>query len=97
VGFEQLTHHEWYEFLENLIGNVILFMPLPVILALMSRLKGRKIFFVCLLTSISIEIVQYVLGIGIMDVDDVILNSLGAALGLWAYAWYKKRWYPILK
>lgn len=97
VNMERMTPHEVYEFFGNIIGNILLFIPLPFIIAYATRLKGRSVLFICVLASISIEITQYVLGIGIMDVDDVILNSLGASLGLWAYAWYKKRWDPILK
>lgn len=35
--------------------------------------------------SLSIEILQYVLSIGITDVDDIILNALGGILGILMY------------
>jgi glycopeptide antibiotics resistance protein len=95
--FSQLTPHEVYSFFENLIGNILLFIPLPFIFAFFTRQSNRKIFLLCVVVSIAIETLQYILGVGITDIDDVILNSLGAALGLWGYAWCKKRWDPMLK
>jgi glycopeptide antibiotics resistance protein len=74
--------------LENIIGNVILLVPLGILLPLLStRFNSfKKIFIAALLFSLSIEVIQLVSrSFGIYrsaDVDDVILNITGALVGL---------------
>ena len=62
----------------NVVGNLIWFVPLGCLL-------GRRRWFSALgagaLLSAGIEICQYLLRTGATDVDDVILNALGALLG----------------
>ena len=36
---------------------------------------------ISVITSVSIEIIQFILSIGVADIDDVILNVTGAAMG----------------
>ncbi|MDO4271236.1 MAG: VanZ family protein [Eubacteriales bacterium] len=66
----------------NLAGNVLLFLPLGLLLPLFWRYfqrAGRTVL--CgLALSVSIELIQLVSG-GVTSVDDVLLNTLGAALG----------------
>lgn len=68
-----------YEILEN----IILFVPIGMALATLFR-KG-KAFLICLLFSagfsISIEVMQYMLKVGLAELDDVFDNTLGALLG----------------
>ncbi len=68
---------------ENLFGNVLLFIPMGFFLPTLFR-KQRK-FFYMLLTVIAIstlvEIVQYLTKLGTTDIDDVILNVVGAIIG----------------
>ena len=67
----------------NLLGNVIGFLPFGFFLPVISR-KFHNIFLVagfgCVVSS-CVEYTQYVLRAGCCDVDDVILNTLGALLG----------------
>jgi len=73
--------------LSNVLGNVILFVPLGVYLTLFNRDKNfYKNFLWIILFSIFAEIMQYILSVGVSDVDDVILNGLGGAIGI---AFYK--------
>lgn len=68
---------------ENLVGNVVVFMPfgflLPYVIA-----WGRN-FFVMLLNAfifvLGIEVFQLFSAFGAFDVDDILLNCLGAAWG----------------
>ncbi len=66
----------------NIAGNVLLFLPLGMLLPLFwtyFRKAGRTVF--CgFAISLSIELIQITAG-GVTSVDDVILNTLGAALG----------------
>ena len=65
--------------------NVFLFLPfglsLPVILPASFK---RKVLFTILATagvSVSVELIQFVFELGRVETDDVIHNTLGAALG----------------
>lgn len=73
--------------IQNIFGNIILFIPLGIFLPLLSakyRAFGRVIIFGAL-CSISIELTQFILRqfdiYRTVDIDDVILNTLGAILG----------------
>lgn len=72
----------------NLAGNVIGFMPFGALLPIFSRQMRRpwKITLLSFEISAIIEISQLVLQVGCFDVDDMILNTLGAALGYGIYA-----------
>lgn len=73
---------------ENLVGNVVVFMPLGFLLPLMSC-ELRKFSDVLLNTFtfvLGIEVFQLFSAFGAFDVDDILLNCLGAVIG---YACYK--------
>lgn len=67
----------------NLVGNVVLFVPLGIFLPGIWQ-KMRK-FFVFLLTVavsiVAVELLQLVTLLGSCDVDDLLLNVAGALLG----------------
>ena len=66
----------------NLFGNVALFMPLGFLEALSSDKRSFvKTSLDGFLLSLLVEICQTVTLIGTFDVDDLILNTLGAMLG----------------
>lgn len=67
----------------NLMGNVVLFVPLGFLLGrLFQGKKGMKTFFSAMAVSIGIELAQFVgLSSRIADVDDVVLNVAGAMVG----------------
>jgi len=68
---------------ENLFGNILVFIPFGVLFPLVSRI-GRK-WYLFLLVSLAfilgIEVFQLFTGCGAFDVDDIILNCLGALTG----------------
>lgn len=67
----------------NLLGNAVIMVPLGVLLPLLFRSMCH--FWTCLplcaLTAVGVEWLQWVTATGAADVDDSILNFLGAALG----------------
>lgn len=69
--------------------NIILFMPfgmsLPFILPEKLRLKPLITVCIALMISVTIEVCQYIFNIGMSEVDDVIMNTLGAAIGTLSY------------
>jgi len=68
---------------ENIGGNLILFVPLGVLLPLLfTRLRSLPaLLWRAAVVSLSIEIAQLLTGARAVDIDDVILNTSGAALG----------------
>lgn len=69
--------------IENLAGNIIGFIPMGVILPLLSK-RFFKIKTVILLTfclSLTYEVLQLTFEFGSFDVDDLILNTIGGILG----------------
>jgi glycopeptide antibiotics resistance protein len=84
-----------YNYYSNLIGNIILFLPYPIVLIL--AFKIHKISTILLLTitlSFSIELLQFIFKVGVADIDDIILNTIGACAGYACYLLYGK-WFKI--
>ncbi len=70
----------------NLVGNIVMFVPLGIYLALFRKGAGLQgnlplVFLVSLAT----ELIQGFAAIGVSDVDDILLNCLGGSIGLFAY------------
>lgn len=78
----------------NLYGNIIGFMPFGFILGVIST-RCRKHWYnavICTyLLSYGIEMVQLITRAGSCDVDDIILNTLGGALGYMAFLFVQHR------
>ena len=69
--------------IRNLGGNIFLFVPLGFLLPrVFGRLHGLKSTLLCTGAIIfCVEILQVITLLGYCDIDDLILNTLGAALG----------------
>ncbi|MGI5888221.1 MAG: VanZ family protein [Oscillospiraceae bacterium] len=69
-------------FLYLAVGNIVAFMPFGFYSAWRIRKHSVLLAAVCgLVLSVCIESLQYLLGTGVAEIDDVILNTLGALLG----------------
>lgn len=70
----------------EMLDNLIVFIPLGLLLGVNYKqaLLRRKLAFVFIF-SLSAEIAQYAFAIGITDITDIILNTLGGLTGLAAY------------
>lgn len=42
--------------------------------------------------AVAIETVQYIFGLGVSDIDDVILNTFGGVLGMLLYKLFRRVW-----
>lgn len=76
----------------NLVGNVVMFIPLGIFMpGIFLKKPGffSTIFTVAAMI-IAVELVQLVTLLGSCDVDDLILNLLGAAIGYFLWKFYKK-------
>jgi glycopeptide antibiotics resistance protein len=69
--------------MSNLFGNILAFFPLGIFLPwLFKRFIGfwRTLSTVFLATA-SVEILQFATRVGSFDIDDIILNTIGGAIG----------------
>ena len=78
----------------NLAGNVVLFIPFGIFIPLMVSWQQKFLPFVILTTGLLllVELLQYVTGLGALDVDDMILNFCGVMIGriFWRLLWKNK-------
>lgn len=88
------TRSGGWPFLINIVGNVAAFVPLGILVpAWAQRLRSFGIILlVGLLTSITIELLQWLFTVRVVDIDDVLLNTAGALAGytLWMYVTAQK-------
>ncbi len=75
-------------FFINILGNVIAFMPFGYLLPLLNRKYRRFLYvlFITVLFSLTVEAVQMLTHVGIFDVDDILLNTIGGGLGYILFA-----------
>ena len=76
--FEVGTHFE------EVFLNVLVFMPLGQYLAMLG-MKVCKAILIGFCVSLLFEALQFTLSIGAADVTDLLMNTLGAAVGAWIY------------
>lgn len=68
-------------FIKNVIGNIILFIPFGILITYLKNITTpSKIISISLSTSLIIEIIQLLIG-RVFDIDDIILNTIGAIIG----------------
>lgn len=67
----------------NLGGNIIGFIPMGFLLPFIN-LKNRKffrVFIICFLVTLAVELIQFIFRVGCFDVDDICLNLIGGIIG----------------
>lgn len=64
----------------NLVGNVLMFVPIGFLIPLATRAGFRRALAACVASSVAVELVQLTLARS-LDIDDVLLNAVGGALG----------------
>ncbi|MHA6481894.1 VanZ family protein [Paenibacillus sp. strain BS8-2] len=84
---EGFQHYEFETWFFNLFGNVLLFVPLGFLLPILVVHARRFILMIIwtLIVSLVIELTQFGARLGVFDVDDLILNVLGGAIGYGAW------------
>jgi len=79
----------WWVYMRGVIGNILMFVPLGLMLPLLSEKmkKPLRAIITILICSALIELTQLVMGFCLgnfyraFDVDDIILNTVGGVLG----------------
>ncbi|NLK27460.1 MAG: VanZ family protein [Clostridiales bacterium] len=74
-------------FIVNILGNVLAFTPFGFFLPCLKKKYRRFILvaFLSILFSLMIESLQLYSKVGIFDVDDILMNSIGGMLGYMAF------------
>ena len=87
IPFKEMLRYEIGSplFIKNVIGNMIMFLPYGFFTSYLLKLD-KKSTMLCLsvIVSLTIEVTQMVIG-RVFDVDDIILNILGAMCGYFIY------------
>ncbi|WP_053779881.1 VanZ family protein [Paenibacillus xylanivorans] len=87
--FEKNRYHT-EAWVKNLFGNIILFIPLGIWIPWLFR-RYRKILpftGVVVLLLFAVEVIQLITRVGSFDVDDIILNTMGAWIGYIGFAFF---------
>lgn len=83
-----LQSDNWLWGVSNILGNVVIFIPLGLLLPTLFE-KMRNQYVLVIITSISVSVLfeafQYTLALGSADIDDVLLNTAGGGLGIFFY------------
>lgn len=70
----------------GILLNILLYIPMgyliPFVFRGMRKRSSADVILICLLISILTEILQLVLKVGWLDADDIINNTIGAAIGI---------------
>ena len=76
-----------YYSLINLAGNVVAFMPFGALIRWVVNQKTHwyQAVSYTFAFSLCVELLQLVARVGVFDVDDLILNTLGGLFGFWIY------------
>lgn len=70
----------------NIYGNIAAFIPYGVyVQAIKKRREFANSLLTVLVTSMTIEIIQFIFGLGVCDIDDVLLNCCGGITGIIGY------------
>ncbi len=90
--FTEMTRYTFGSkaFFYNVVGNIALFIPFGYFVS--DYLKAKKlhhIAFVSIITSLTAELIQYKIGRA-FDIDDIILNFIGAIIGFMVFLSIKK-------
>lgn len=70
-------------FIVNIFGNIFAFAPFGFVLPIISA-DNRKLLNITLLSlelSLTVELLQLIFRVGIFDVDDLFMNTLGGFIG----------------
>ena len=78
------------EMILQIVMNVVMYLPLGFLLPYCFELfeKYRNLLFMIIVSSSSIELIQYIFKLGLFETDDIINNVLGSTIGLLLYRLY---------
>ena len=76
----------------NIFGNIALFVPIGFLVPfILQGVTWRTALALAVAAGLAIEATQVVLGVGIFDIDDVLLNALGVMIGYGAFGLFVEK------
>jgi len=82
-GWSQFTGPEKAEIYKDVLGNIIIFIPFPFLLVFLVGFRSyRRLLFLSCVSSIGVELIQFIMNVGVADIDDILFNTLGASFGV---------------
>lgn len=87
IPFKEMLRYEFGTklFFKNVVGNMIMFIPFGFFISYFLKLKKiYSVFILTLLTSITIETTQLLIG-RVFDIDDIFLNIIGGLFGYFVF------------
>jgi glycopeptide antibiotics resistance protein len=84
---QYIVNHDHFNtdtWVKNLFGNILLFIPLGILGPLLNvRLLRPTLFLESVISLLfCVELIQLFTKVGSFDIDDIILNTFGAMIGL---------------
>ena len=73
-----------YDFFVNFMGNIFVFLPVGFVMPLVWRVKAKNVIITGCLMSVFIEVFQ-IFTERVTDINDIMLNTLGTAIGYGLY------------
>ena len=68
--------------IREIFVNLVLFIPFGMYLEYLFKNKKISNIVIITLTSLCYEVLQYILHIGVSDITDIIMNTLGGVIGM---------------
>lgn len=90
--YDIVTSNNMYFILINLLGNLLVFMPIEYfMIELFNVVNFKKTLLINFFIIFICEVIQYIFKIGVFDVDDIILCFSGMMLFYLLYTKYKSK------
>lgn len=84
--YSWFTHGVYGALIENLLGNIVTFMPMGFFeMALSKHKKLWKVVLKCFIIVTCLELFQFLSCLGYLDIDDITMNTFGCLLGCLSY------------
>ena len=80
---------EYSDIYNQIAMNILMFVPLgltiPFFISVINKRCVRTTIIICILFSLCIELCQFAFGLGRCEIDDIIMNTIGASFGCISY------------
>lgn len=74
----------WSHIIINLVGNIVMFIPFGFLGWIFPKLNQYRILMINFVFVLIIaESMQYFTRLGVFDIDDILLNSVGVSIGFY--------------
>jgi glycopeptide antibiotics resistance protein len=83
------TRTTW-QFIRLFVGNIVWFVPWGFLIPMIYKNNKFFVFLSGFAFSLAIEILQFALKKGLFEIDDLILNTMGAIIGYFLYLFAMK-------